>query len=852
MRDKTIISTVGIVVATMLLFSLFSPLSVSTTGIRDDDSRDVVVQLLENTDDLIKIRFQVNNFEKQDVEINGEKWCSIHVKDEPSTLEKGFPSLPKICRSIIIPDDKKIGIKVDSCSYVDYENLMVTPSKGLIFRDVNPDDVPYEFGEIYQKDEWYPSNVVDLGEPYILRDFRGIVVEVHPFQYNPAQKKLRMYDEVVVDVYPAGDGEINVYNRVKGFERIDSEFKQVYKRHFINFDETMDRYNPVDEVGNMLVICYDGFYSTMKPFVTWKNMKGIPTEIVNLSEIGSSANDIKNYIINYYNTNGLTFVLLVGDIQQIPTLYYSGYAASDPSYTYVVGNDHYPDLFIGRFSAQNTDQLETQVERSIKYEKNPSVDGEWYHKGVGVASNQGPGDDGEYDYQHVRNIRAKLLGYTYTFVDEFYDGSQGGDDAPGNPTASMVANAVDDGRSILNYCGHGSATSWGTSGFSNYDINNLVNDNMLPYVICVACNNGQFDDYDECFCEAWLRATDDNNGEPAGAIVATGSSKSMSWSPPMDAQDEMNDILVESYVDNIKHSIGGIHFNGCMHMNDNYGSSGYSETDTWHLFGDPSLVIRTDTPVFMNVTHDSLLPPDNPFLNVIVDGVESALCALSRNGTLLAWNYTNKNGETTLYVSQPLIEGEELDLVVTGYNRIPYNATVEVGFLEVTFSRVLYWGWNLITIPVENNYTASTLYGDIPDCNIILGWNASLQDFDIYVPGSPYDFPIENGKGYFIGIAENVTTNNVTFNVTGLPIENVSIPLVTGWNMLGWYHEQPTTGRSIYENITGCTTVLTWNTSMYPPSFDLYAPGVPYNPSINQGDGFLVAVTQPSIWHGEG
>ena len=177
---------------------------------------------------------------------------------------------------------------------------------------------------------------------------------------------------------------------------------------------------------------------------------------------------------------------------------------------------------------------------------------------------------------------------------------------------------------------------------------------------------------------------------------------------------------------------------------------------------------------------------------------------------------------------------------------------VEVGFLEVTFSRVLYWGWNLITIPVENNYTASTLYGDIPDCNIILGWNASLQDFDIYVPGSPYDFPIENGKGYFIGIAENVTTNNVTFNVTGLPIENVSIPLVTGWNMLGWYHEQPTTGRSIYENITGCTTVLTWNTSMYPPSFDLYAPGVPYNPSINQGDGFLVAVTQPSIWHGEG
>ena len=112
------------------------------------------------------------------------------------------------------------------------------------------------------------------------------------------------------------------------------------------------------------------------------------------------------------------------------------------------------------------------------------------------------------------------------FVDELYDGSRGEGDTSGNPTPSMVATALDDGRSVVNYAGHGGPTGWSTSGFGNSDINTLVNDNMLPYVICVACNNGQFDDYDACFCEAWLRAT--NNGEPTGAIAATGSSKSSS------------------------------------------------------------------------------------------------------------------------------------------------------------------------------------------------------------------------------------------------------------------------------------------------------------------------------------
>ena len=65
--------------------------------------------------------------------------------------------------------------------------------------------------------------------------------------------------------------------------------------------------------------------------------------------------------------------------------------ASDPSLSLIVGSDNYPDIFVGRLSAENVSQLETQIERSVEYEKLPQDGSSWYHKGTGVASNQGSG-----------------------------------------------------------------------------------------------------------------------------------------------------------------------------------------------------------------------------------------------------------------------------------------------------------------------------------------------------------------------------------------------------------------------------------------------------------------------------
>ncbi|MFC1851495.1 C25 family cysteine peptidase, partial [candidate division CSSED10-310 bacterium] len=353
------------------------------------------------------------------------------------------------------------------------------------------------------------------------------------------------------------------------------------------------RYSPLGETGDMLIICHDAWLPNIQSLVAHKNNNmGINTTAVGVSTIGNNSTSIKSYIQNVYNTSDLAFVLLVGDQAQVATPSASG-GASDPSYSKLSGSDDYPDILVGRFSAESAGDVDTQVQRTIEYEQMPATQQDWFKKGVGIGSAEGPGHDNEYDYQHIDNIRADLLGYDYTLVDQVYD--------PG-ASASQVSAAVNAGRGIINYCGHGSTTSWGTTGFSTTSINALTNDNMLPFIFDVACVNGEFDG-PTCFAEAWMRAT--NGSEPTGAIGIYASSINQSWSPPMDGQDEMNDLLVaEAYF-----SFGAICYAGSCKMIDMNGSGGVSMFDTWHVFGDPSVrVFGTGAPpTGMAVTPSSAL-----------------------------------------------------------------------------------------------------------------------------------------------------------------------------------------------------------------------------------------------------
>ena len=193
----------------------------------------------------------------------------------------------------------------------------------------------------------------------------------------------------------------------------------------------------------MLVISYGSFMETVQPLVDWKNKKGIATEMVNISDIGSSSSSVTSFVADYYNTNGLTFLLLVGDIAQMPSHSDSG-SASDMSYGCITGNDYYAEVIVGRLSGSTPSQIQTQVERSINYEKYPQSGAEWYDNALGVASNQGPGFGGYTDDDFNDMLWNDILSdFTYDSYQYSYDGSGG--------SVSQGMGVINSGVSTVSY-----------------------------------------------------------------------------------------------------------------------------------------------------------------------------------------------------------------------------------------------------------------------------------------------------------------------------------------------------------------------------------------------------------------
>jgi len=161
-------------------------------------------------------------------------------------------------------------------------------------------------------------------------------------------------------------------------------------------------------------------------------------------------------------------------------------------------------------------------------------------------------------------------------------------------------------------------------------------------------------------------------------------------------------------------------------------------------------------------------------------------------------------------------------------------------------------GWNMITVPMNNSYTASSLAADIVGCSIVSRFDAELQSYTSFIVGvSPpsADFAIVDGVSYFVVVDEP----SIYF-ASGSLIGGVSVPLSangSGWNMIGWYHDYDTTASGIASGISNCSIVSMFDASLQ--SYSSYIVGVS-PPSadftISCGMGVFVVVDVESTWTG--
>ena len=631
--------------------------------------------LVSSSEEEIVIDVKVGGFFQSAVKTQRGNQMVISGKDMASMLVAGAPDLPMYPISMIIGNTAEMKVSVVESSYVDFENIEVAPSKGNFSREINPENVPYTYGDVYQQDDFYPAQPAALDNPYILRDFRGQNVMVYPYAYNPVTKTLRVYTDLRLSVKKVSDNGLNQKVAIRRSNVVSPEMKASYERRFINFPKN-ERYKFIEDEGEMLVICVDEYKAAAEKLVEWKNISGRPTTLALTSETGTE-DDMKNYIANYYNSNpDLTFLLLVGEYSDIPPYETSTIldgiqwiARSDNYYGMLEGKDFYEEVLVGRLSVKDLDDAQNQVDRVIYYERDIKEDAAWLSRGAAVSANEGGGHFNEREYEHIDFIRDTLLNYTYTEISQRYDGVNSY-----KISTSDLAGDINKGIGIATYCDHGEELKWVLADFDTQCVHNLTNDNMLPFIWSVSCLNGKFD-VDECFAESWMRAINPETESPVGAIGGMFSWISQPWVPPLYGQDEMVAILTE-WRGNYNHTLGGASLNGNMYILDMCPEDkGYTH-NAWMLFGDPSLMLRTQAPEKMDIYCSSsylMVGMTNYTVNADVD---FGIATLSKDGEVVASSYFSK-GKAELNFPELTEEGA-MKLVVVAYNKVTEIIDIEV------------------------------------------------------------------------------------------------------------------------------------------------------------------------------
>jgi len=766
--------------------------------------------LIHQNDNQTTIRFDLNFIELVEVMTDDGIAFSATSSKAPAILEKGAPDLFYLTATFIIPDRGGSDLEISYGSFTDFENIEIVPSKGPIQRNVDPETLPYVKGDVYERDGFYPGTFTKLREPFIMRDVRGQSLDIYPVQYNPISKVLRVYSEVTVTVRNTKSAGVNEFTNQKRNKAINAEFDQLYGSMFLNHSTMRTPNHPytLEEAGELLIICHPAFMDAMKPYVDWKRTIGRKTTLVSTATAGTTVAAIKAYVQNYYNdpNNDLTYILLVGDHAQIPTHTYNSQAGGSPNpagsdhfYGQLVGSDPYIEVFVGRFSAETVAHVQTQVQRTIHYERDLTTADTWLSKALGLAANEGgvPGkghdDPPEADHVHMNQIRTRMLNYGYDPVYQEYTCNAG---IP-NTTPAQISSRLNTGVGMVNYCNHGSINAWELCGlqYTGYGENSttqpnhvkdLQNVGMLPYIISVACVNGRFMST-TCFAEAWMRAA--HNGQPTGAIAVLMATLNLWWNPPMTAQDAFVNICLDLpayYPDEvapgIKRTFGGAALNSTMLMMNIHGSANTDmskeDFESWLIFGDPSLMLRTKTPQEMTVAHNDVIFFGMSEFPVVCDaeGAWVTMSAMDNDEVIILGTAVVEGGVANLNLYEPIALPYPLTLTVVGHNKVTYINTdiiatpaegpyvVSGGYtvpnegiltyisnnteIEVTLKNVGVEATGTLTVTLSSNDTQLTFASNTATCGGITADGSATVTFQVTIAND-----IPDNKSFIVNVS---------------------------------------------------------------------------------------------------
>jgi len=498
-----------------------------------------------------------------------------------TTQDTGKCELPRITRLIGLPTDvSPVTMTMDSIESVYLSDRYVTYPYQRPLYDVEPDTFTFYWDSLfylsdalYPYDPYYPPALEFQARWF--HHLKVVPFTVYPIYSIPCSGQVLVAKRMSVTLHHAG---VPIGYDTLNITRL---YDNIYGGSTINWGCIKDLFLGFLPWRNAkyLIIYADQYIDEMLPLVIWKMEKGLDVRLVPVSTIGNSCDSIKNYITNFYNACKCCdiFVLLVGDQDEVATCKYKG-GDSDYKYACVKGDDPYPDLFIGRLSPESEQNLSVIVSKILNREWT-IPGGDWYEKVLLVAHKQ----------KEYRDCKEQIRTYDYFWRTPTFDTCYGGSGADNN----CVTNAINDGRNIVNYRGHGSETEWwhwasdGSSWTIN-DVNGLANDGMAPIVFSISCSNSDIS-YNECIGEKWLQVAN------KGAVAHYGASVG-SWTKP---NHDLDKYLFKAIYDTSRIRVLGPAVNWAQAKTITLWKeethSYLAEDNAWIyiLLGDPEMHIRT-------------------------------------------------------------------------------------------------------------------------------------------------------------------------------------------------------------------------------------------------------------------
>ncbi len=605
----------------------------------------------------------------------------------------GEPNLPTVNRLLSVPFDCELKVEVLSSETVEVSlsdlNLVnpLLPVQPSISKSDDPASIPFEYHRsVYQNSGYYS---LPLAEGRVLGTMRSLhvgLLSVAPVEYNPTLNVIRVQKSLAVRV---------------SYEHPDwAKTEAVWQQHYSPFFEPV--YNRIANYAQQsangrddlviypvkyLIVSDRMFEAQLQPFIEWKTRKGFNVITAYTDSIGYTTSAIKNYIQSVYNAGGPedpapSFVLLVGDAQQIPPYDY-GWHISDLYFCEFDG-DNLPEIYYGRFSAQNPADLHPQIVKTLEYEQYTMPDPTYLAEVTLIAG---------VDYWNAETYGNGQINYG---TNLYFNAAHGIDphvwlypesDAPG--AAAAIIQTVDDGIGLINYTAHCSHYGFSDPPFDTDDINDLTNAHMYLLGIGNCCQSNTFGtDYSTpCFGEVWLQAED------KGGVGYIGGSNSTYWDedywwavgygPVIGSGPPYEQTGLGAY-DGIFHDHGepvsqhyitndAIIYCGNLAVTESGSSMTAYYWQIYHLMGDPSVMTYMGVPSVNNVSHPSFVLMIDTSVTVQAD--PGSYVGISLDGVLHGAAYVDQSGSVVVTIA-PFAGPDTAEIVVTAQNREPYISTI--------------------------------------------------------------------------------------------------------------------------------------------------------------------------------